>query len=455
MAKKQLIQDPEAIQLDEFNEINQILGDPPQWLLKWGILLVFVVFGIFLTLGSWVQYPDKVIAQAILTTELPPVRLFSKIQDRVEELLVENGEAVKKGQLLAVLNSDVNRYDLNRLENTLTQIHSDQSFGSLLALPDSLQLGDLQIQYQEIKRLIGNFQFYKNQGDVLQKIKLINEQLTHLRDLNLAIENQIKTLEQEVQLKLDNFQRYQKLAIERIKSEEDLQEVETEYLQTKRQLDQLKTGQFENQVTIDRLKLQIVELKSIDSTRSTEQNNAIATQIAQLLNAIKQWRHQYLIIASVEGQVVLTNLEQPNQFVNAGEELMVINPIQRNNKVVAKAFLQSQSSGKVKMGQTVYIRLAGFPYQEFGELFGEIVTINIVPEMRENAPMYQVEIDLPNGLITTTNRTVGFKQEMTGEAQIITERSSFLARILKRLRYLWSRQEDLSASNLELPGNGR
>ena len=42
MPKEILIHKPEDIQLNDQNEIDQILGNPPNWLLRWGIRLNFL-----------------------------------------------------------------------------------------------------------------------------------------------------------------------------------------------------------------------------------------------------------------------------------------------------------------------------------------------------------------------------------------------------------------------------
>ena len=39
-----LIQDPEVIRLNDEAEVQQLLGNPPGWMLQWGVTLVFIVF---------------------------------------------------------------------------------------------------------------------------------------------------------------------------------------------------------------------------------------------------------------------------------------------------------------------------------------------------------------------------------------------------------------------------
>ena len=78
--------------------------------------------------------------------------------------------------------------------------------------------------------------------------------------------------------------------------------------------------------------------------------------------------------------------------------------------------------GRVEKGQTVNIRLNGFPYIEFGILKGVISRIFQVPEkLPDGSVAYNVEVSFPCGLVSTYRRTFPFIQDMDGEAEICEE----------------------------------
>ena len=59
-------------------EVQEIMGNPPRWIIRWGISLIFTLFLIFLA-GSYVfQYPDIITAPVVITTENPPVAVVAK-----------------------------------------------------------------------------------------------------------------------------------------------------------------------------------------------------------------------------------------------------------------------------------------------------------------------------------------------------------------------------------------
>ena len=77
------------------------------------------------------------------------------------------------------------------------------------------------------------------------------------------------------------------------------------------------------------------------------------------------------------------------------------------------------------------IRLDGFPYQEFGSIPATVKDISNVPQ----GVTYQIELEVPGTLVTTYNKTIPFRQEMQGTANIITEDRRILERIFDRI---WS-----------------
>jgi HlyD family secretion protein len=90
-------------------------------------------------------------------------------------------------------------------------------------------------------------------------------------------------------------------------------------------------------------------------------------------------------------------------------------------------------SGKVKKGQKVNIYLANYPDEEFGIVKGMVEDISLVPVNDH----YTLEIALPDGLLTTYKKTLPFSQEMTANAEIITEDMRLIERFVLPLKKLW------------------
>ena len=73
--------------------------------------------------------------------------------------------------------------------------------------------------------------------------------------------------------------------------------------------------------------------------------------------------------------------------------------------------------GKIKPGQQVLIRLESYPSTEFGYIRG---TVNYIANMPGARDSFLIKVDLPQGLTTTFNKEVLFRNNLLASAEIIT-----------------------------------
>jgi hypothetical protein len=87
-------------------------------------------------------------------------------------------------------------------------------------------------------------------------------------------------------------------------------------------------------------------------------------------------------------------------------------------------------AGKIVKGQTVRIKLNDFPYKQFGLVTGKVQSVSLVA--RESANLVLVGLEYP--LVSSYGKPIPFKQEMAGEASIVTEDMRLLGRIFNEIR---------------------
>jgi len=156
---------------------------------------------------------------------------------------------------------------------------------------------------------------------------------------------------------------------------------------------------------------------------------AFRGELTRLLADIEIWKKTLLVTAPISGEVALTRAWSEQQFVQQGGEMLTVVPLQGAGPVVAKALLPGAGAGKVTPGLPAHIRLEGYPYREFGTLNGTVSRIGPVP----SASGYEIEIALPDSLLTTHDLVIPFRQEMQGTARIVTKKRSLLKRIFEKL----------------------
>jgi len=136
--------------------------------------------------------------------------------------------------------------------------------------------------------------------------------------------------------------------------------------------------------------------------------------------------------------VTFNSIWSEHQNVRQGEKVMTIVP---DNEVgmIGKIRLPMRGAGEVSIGDPVHIRFENYPHQKYGMVKGEVSNVSKVPQ----DDFYNVEVTLPEGLNTYYNITLEFRQNMQGDAEIITDEMRLLQRIFNPVRSTISRQREM------------
>ncbi len=139
-----------------------------------------------------------------------------------------------------------------------------------------------------------------------------------------------------------------------------------------------------------------------------------------------------MLKSPIDGIVTFINFQNKNQNVSIGETVFTIVP-EQSSKLVGYAEVPLSGSGKVKEGQNVNIKFDDFPHTQFGMVKAKIENISLV----QSNEFYIVTLSFPDSLNTNYKKTLHFKQNMTGTADIITEELPLAARIINPIKSLF------------------
>lgn len=178
---------------------------------------------------------------------------------------------------------------------------------------------------------------------------------------------------------------------------------------------------------------QIIELDIQRDNEVAEYERQLNQCRQQLITAIEQWKYRYIIESPVSGQLTFVKYWSENQSVANGDHIASIIPLGRT-EVTGRMTVPSVCFGKVRAGQTVNVRLNGFPYMEYGMLRGIIRNISSVPDAGNG---YIIDVTFPDGMITTYKKKIDLIQKMDGMAQIVTEDMKLIDRFVQPVRALF------------------
>lgn len=345
-------------------EVQEILTRVPHWMIRWGSVMVLLIL-LSLFFVSWlVKYPDVITTQIVITTNTPPEKLVAKVSGKIEAILVKGKYTVYENTPLAVIENAANYKDVFSLSLALSK-----GEGTLNNFPfedfKNAQLGDVEsafaIFYKEYiaDQLNSKLQPYQVEGTA-QSYESIQ-----LKERLRLLESQRSSNQAELVLQKSDLDRYEGLFKKGIIATQELEKHKLTYLQVERNYKSVLS-------TISQLKSAINELnKNSKTTRINESTTTINLErnVIQsfygLKKAIRDWELNYVLRSSIDGKVSFLQLWAPNQTVNAGDNVFAVIPTNESG-YIGKVKAPAQNSGKIKVGQTVNIRLANYPDREFG-----------------------------------------------------------------------------------------
>jgi hypothetical protein len=86
------------------NEMEEIIGNVPSWIIQWGITVLFVVAVLGLFISNFIHYPDTLMAKALIQATEQPGKVTVRREDASQEFkfLVKDGDQVVPGDTLLI-----------------------------------------------------------------------------------------------------------------------------------------------------------------------------------------------------------------------------------------------------------------------------------------------------------------------------------------------------------------
>jgi HlyD family secretion protein len=416
-------------------EMQDILTRPPHILVRSGIAVICFVILILVAGSFFFKYPDKIAGEITITTENPPVWLVAKTSGKIKEMYVKDKEHVLQGYLLAVIDNPAKTEDIEQVKALLKQINLTLADSAFFipkeGLTENRELGTVQNAYSTFLKTITDYENFLEYNTIAKEREALQLQIAGHKRYSESLRQQLKLKQEELQLSKRNYDREKQLFDKGVISKAEMETAENAYLSTRQSYQQLHTSIASDAIEASKLD---ESLSKLDTEQARDKNTLVSqltTNYGELKAQIENWEQVYKIAAPIPGTVTLTAFWAQNQFVNVGDKLLAIVP-DNPGKLVGRIQMPSLNTGKIQAGQKVNIKIQGYPYMEYGTLTGIVHTVSLIA----NEKIYAVEVELPQGLKTSTNRTLAFTGELTGEAEIITDNRSLSDRILSPLQYL-------------------
>lgn len=411
-------------------EVQEVLDAPPTWMIRWGLSVILMLIVLLLLIANLVRYPDVVEGEIMLTTQSPPIKIVANSSGKLAGLFVEEGETVATNDKLAEIENPITGEGIEYMKTLAVQVEKflERPHLSINFSDKQYVFGDIQTEYNTLKKLC--LDYHQWATDVYQK-----EEINNLEKKIIQYHQLVAITEQQSQISMrdmanaeEKYRADQMLYKEGVLAKMQFFQEESTFRQRQQEVENLKKATTQNKITLIELEKQLLDIRHDQEEKERNFQEGIALILHAILNQINDWQKSYIITSPVAGKLSYLKPLNSKQFIQSGEFIFGVVP--ENETFLGIMNIPSQGFGKVQAGQEVRIKFNNYPYQEYGQVYGQIKSISLLA----NEDTYRAEIELPQGLTTSYNKLLDFSPEMTGNAEIITENLSMMKRIFYSIR---------------------
>jgi len=419
-------------------ELNEILGKMPNWVIRYGSVVVFFIFIVLVVSTFVIQYPDTLSGNITITCETPPANLVARTGGRIT-LLTKDGKPVKEGDFIAVIENTTSEKEVEVLRGNLPayELIAEDPIALIsekINLPNSVNLGEIQPSYNSFKNASEEYILFLQLKLNQSKIVAYKKQIDVLYKQRALLTKKETISNRELQLSHNQLKNDSVLFIKKAISKLDLDKTESNYIKSVNANHQIQEDILRNAEALHKLNALIDELFLSSKDEKSKLEMKLKTAFKDLKTNYKLWEQKYVITAPTDGTVSLYEYWNNNQVVSQGDEVAHI--VTNADNIFGKLYITGAKFGKVKKGQRVRIILDNYPAPEFGAIIGKVESISAVN--KEN--VYAINVTLPEGLVTNYKFKIDFTHEMKGSGEVVTEELSLIERIFYKFRELFVKE---------------
>lgn len=455
-----------------------LLRQPHHWSrgILWGIMGV-TTFAI--AWASVAKIEQAVPAQGKLEPQGKVQDIQAPVGGVVKELLVKDGQSVKKGDLLLRLDPTADKAKLASLNQIRAKLVQENAFYRAALRNPTVPLNpppDTQIELsselpslaKSRAALVAENEFYQSQIDGNSRgTNLNSEQRQRMRFATEELNSRIASAESEVeqlQKRLDQNESQLLNARKRLETEQrilsDLEPLvrvggfsriqytkqQSEVGTRKAEFEQLNDEKIRLELDIAQAREQLANTKALTKKELTDQiatNNKQINEADSKIDSIKRQIRETILAnekkiaeidsqlkqaevtldyqelkAPVDGTVFDLKPAAPGFVTNTTEPILKIVP---TDALVAKVDITNKDIGFVKEGMDVDVRIDSFPFSEFGDIKGKLVSIGsdaLPPDQIHQYYRFPVKVKLDQQSLVVNNRKVPLQSGMSVSVNI-------------------------------------
>ncbi len=417
-------------------EVQEIMGRMPSWIVRRGITMVGIII-LCLFIGAYFfKYPDIIPARVVISSGNPPVKMIAKASQPIQKILVQNYQMVKKDEVLCILNNAASYDDVMQIVPDIRHMDTAVNLAALvmqLHTPSGLRLGELQSNYAELFQAIQDYRFFLNHNVYGATVNNLQQQVVYNSQLNKELSIKDRMLKEQEELQHRRFAADSDLVKNKVISRQEYEASRKSMLDQQMNTQGVKSNIIQNNLQQTEYQKSITDVTQQRRSEENALQQKLKDAASRFLGQYAQWEQNYILRSPTDGKVTFFRYWKENQFVQAGEGVMMVTPPAQD--YVARGEIGIDRSGKIEAGQQVLIKLTAYPFEEYGMLRGRVVTRSAVAM----DSTFLLEIKLEQGLKTNAGKTIPAQPQLYAIGEIMTEDKSVLQRLFEKVYGKWRR----------------
>ncbi|NEP18198.1 MAG: HlyD family efflux transporter periplasmic adaptor subunit [Leptolyngbya sp. SIO4C1] len=416
--------------------LQSVLDQPPSALPKY-LILGSSGFAIVLGIWAWFGTLQEVSrAQGRLMPQGKVYKVQSVTTGEVARLLVQEGDRVEAGQVVAELDRRMAQAEVERLLQTLdayrhqyaqTQILIDRTRVEAKAR-QAIAMTTIQSQLAEIT---------ESQANAETSRRLLRQLNTDVSAYRGRLERLYSLLD-EGAISMEYLFEVEQSLRDR---ERALTENKGRLQQVLAQTEQLQAGLAQRQEEFRRVGLE-AEQQLQKLTIEAADLSAKIEDTATLLEAAQAQLDENYLYAPISGTVSSRLVDNTGEVIQIGQTVLEVAPA--DTPLILSALLPSREAGLVSPGMPVQMKFDAFPYQSYGIVSGEVLSVSPDAKTVEQiGPAYEVEIALEKDHVIHEQEEVALRAGQTANAEIVIKRRRIIDLLLDPIRQLQKNQASL------------
>jgi len=338
---------------ERLDQLVQIVG-PKDWLLLFSLSLLFVMA---ISWSTWGRLPTTVTGRGVLIRPRKVVGFQSPASGRLVALNVRVGDAVKKGDVLGMIDLAEIRKQLEEERAKLVELQAQDREKS------SLELKQAQLQTQEIE---AEKRFYQMQSQNREKSVKDTEGVTPV--LRKRMEGRRELRAQGLIPELSD----------------ELMQAEQALLENQSKISDLRAQMKEVESQLRRLETREKVLVQQVFESSTARKNEILGLRSQIALLQVQLEKNSQIISEYTGSI-LEVAANVGQVVGLGSRLGSLEVEESSSHLVCLSYFPVQDGKRIKAGMKIQVTPDTVKRERFGGILGTVASVSIFPVTKEGA----------------------------------------------------------------------